>query len=128
MQNVEPKSPQHLDCQFHASQEREEPPAADKIHDSIPTIRRLAVQLQQEVDSLDHKVELKGGSFAEAVRQFEKNLICAALSRTGGNQRHAAKLLGINRTTLHEKIKRHRIVSSTYRSLTGEEGLPENNS
>jgi len=126
MQNVEPKSPQHLDCHFHASQEREEPSAADKIHDCIPRLRRLVVQLQQEIDSLDHKVALKGAGFAEAVRQFEKNLICAALSRTSGNQRHAAKFLGINRTTLHEKIKRYRIVSSTYRSLTGDEGLPKN--
>jgi DNA-binding NtrC family response regulator len=37
---------------------------------------------------------------------YERHLISAALARTGGNQRRAARLLGILPTTLHEKRKR----------------------
>jgi DNA-binding NtrC family response regulator len=37
---------------------------------------------------------------------YERDLITAALSATGGNQRRAAQRLGILPTTLHEKMKR----------------------
>jgi DNA-binding NtrC family response regulator len=37
---------------------------------------------------------------------YERQLISAALVETGGNQRRAARLLGILPTTLHEKLKR----------------------
>ncbi|HSD28853.1 MAG TPA: helix-turn-helix domain-containing protein [Vicinamibacteria bacterium] len=37
---------------------------------------------------------------------YERRLIAAALAETGGNQRRAARLLGILPTTLHEKLKR----------------------
>jgi two-component system nitrogen regulation response regulator GlnG len=37
---------------------------------------------------------------------YERQLIAAALAETGGNQRRAARLLGILPTTLHEKLKR----------------------
>jgi DNA-binding NtrC family response regulator len=37
---------------------------------------------------------------------YERHLITAALAETGGNQRRAARLLGILPTTLHEKRRR----------------------
>ena len=40
------------------------------------------------------------------VLAYERELIAAALAATGGNQRRAARLLGILPTTLHEKLKR----------------------
>jgi DNA-binding NtrC family response regulator len=40
------------------------------------------------------------------VLAYERSLIEAALAETGGNQRRAARLLGLLPTTLHEKIKR----------------------
>jgi DNA-binding NtrC family response regulator len=40
------------------------------------------------------------------VLAYERRLIAAALSEAGGNQRRAARLLGILPTTLHEKLKR----------------------
>ena len=40
---------------------------------------------------------------------WEKKLITAALSRTGGNVPEAAKLLGIGRATLYRKIEEHDI-------------------
>ena len=38
--------------------------------------------------------------------QLEESLIDQALERTGGNRNAAAQLLGLNRTTLVEKLKR----------------------
>ena len=37
---------------------------------------------------------------------YERRLIEEALSATGGNQRGAARALGVLHTTLHEKMKR----------------------
>jgi DNA-binding NtrC family response regulator len=41
-----------------------------------------------------------------AVEAFENALILQALERTGGNKNQAARLLGLNRTTLVEMLKR----------------------
>jgi two-component system response regulator AtoC len=46
---------------------------------------------------------------ATAVAWTEKNCISRALLQTGGNKTEAAKLLGISRKNLWEKIKLHRI-------------------
>jgi len=40
---------------------------------------------------------------------LEKNIILHVLARTHGNQKEAAKILGLNHTTLNEKMKRYRI-------------------
>lgn len=37
---------------------------------------------------------------------YERRLILEALTATGGNQRRAARALGVLPTTLHEKMKR----------------------
>jgi transcriptional regulator with PAS, ATPase and Fis domain len=47
-----------------------------------------------------------GLDFNEAVNEFENELILQALQRTSGNKNQAATLLGLNRTTLVEKLKR----------------------
>lgn len=47
-----------------------------------------------------------GVDFNRLVHEYENKLITSALSRTGGNKKAAAKLLGLNRTTLVEKIKK----------------------
>ena len=49
----------------------------------------------------DEQVDLKSRLLA-----YERDLISAALTETGGNQRRAARQLGILPTTLHEKMKR----------------------
>ena len=46
-------------------------------------------------------IELRG-----ALEELERRLILEALERTGGNRNQAAALLGMNRTTLVEKLKR----------------------
>ncbi len=43
------------------------------------------------------------------IEQMEKLLIAATLQRTGGNIKEAAGVLGIDRSTLYEKIKRYEI-------------------
>ena len=40
------------------------------------------------------------------VKAIERPLVGKVLDKTGGNQVQAAKILGINRNTLHSKIKR----------------------
>ena len=45
-------------------------------------------------------------SLKDMVREFERQLIEAALAASAGNQRRAAATLGLLPTTLHEKMKR----------------------
>ncbi|MCH7707529.1 MAG: sigma-54-dependent Fis family transcriptional regulator, partial [Myxococcales bacterium] len=47
-----------------------------------------------------------GLSFREVVDDFESNLILQALEQTHWNKNQAARLLGLNRTTLLEKVKK----------------------
>ncbi len=44
----------------------------------------------------------------ELLAQLETGLIDQALAQTNGNRAQAAKLLGVQRTTLVEKLKRRR--------------------
>jgi len=49
----------------------------------------------------EERIDLKARLLA-----YERDLITAALADSGGNQRRAARRLGILPTTLHEKMKR----------------------
>jgi transcriptional regulator with GAF, ATPase, and Fis domain len=51
----------------------------------------------------------RGVNFYEEVRRFEIDLIRRALEQTGGHQSRAARLLGMNATTLNSKIKTYNI-------------------
>jgi DNA-binding NtrC family response regulator len=69
----------------------------------------VALQLVDEIESLGtvRTVNLSRGiSLPDEIRAFETHLIQSALERTGGHQTRAAQLLGINLTTLHNKLKR----------------------
>jgi DNA-binding protein Fis len=48
-------------------------------------------------------------NFYDEVRKFETDLIRRALEQTGGHQSRAARLLGLNATTLNSKIKTYNI-------------------
>jgi DNA-binding NtrC family response regulator len=48
-------------------------------------------------------------NFRAAVDRFQSDLIIEALARSGGNKKEAAEYLGLNRTTLIEKIKKLRL-------------------
>ena len=69
------------------------------IHLTVPALReRMSPHLP------DAGLDLRN-----AVESFENELIRQALERTQGNKKQAASLLGLNRTTLVEMLKRKRI-------------------
>jgi len=53
----------------------------------------------------------RGVSFYDEVKRFEIDLILRALEQTGGHQSRAARLLGLNATTLNSKIKSYNILA-----------------
>jgi Nif-specific regulatory protein len=58
----------------------------------------------------------EGGDFAQAVENFERELIIAALKRTGGNQTKAAKDLGTSLRVINYKINKYRIDCRVFRT------------
>jgi DNA-binding NtrC family response regulator len=61
----------------------------------------------------------RGLDFYDEVRRFEIDLIRRALEQTGGHQSRAARLLGMNATTLNSKIKTYNIQLRTERGTGG---------
>ena len=51
----------------------------------------------------------RGIDFYDEGSRFESNLIRRALEQTGGNQKRAADLLGIKKTTINAMIHRYGI-------------------
>lgn len=81
---------------------------SSSIH-NLESLREAAVTLLREVESLARQQEPQNGhhlGLQEEVQRYECELIRHALLRTRGNQRRAAKLLGVKVTTLNCKIKR----------------------
>lgn len=77
----------------------------------LKALREVALKLLSEVESLGGaqlRVR-KNLRLQEEVQQFEVDLIRLALDKTNGNQARAARLLGVNATTLNGKIKRYGI-------------------
>jgi DNA-binding NtrC family response regulator len=68
-----------------------------------------AAALTELASALELRLPDDGVSFNTAVSEFEKMLIVEALNRTGWIKNKAAQLLGLNRTTLVEKIKKKKI-------------------
>jgi transcriptional regulator with PAS, ATPase and Fis domain len=50
---------------------------------------------------------------AEAVREYERTLILSALERGGGSVARAAERLGISRTNLHNKLRKHDLLKAS---------------
>jgi DNA-binding NtrC family response regulator len=76
---------------------------------NINTLREAAMTLLREVESLASQQEPPTSQrlgLQEEMQRYESELIRDALQRTRGNQRRAAKLLGVKVTTLNCKIKR----------------------
>lgn len=57
----------------------------------------------------------RSGIYKDILDIVEKPLIEIVLKQTDGNQKKAAKLLGINRNTLHAKIKKLKINVSKFK-------------
>jgi two-component system NtrC family response regulator len=60
--------------------------------------------------------DLLAGTLPEAVARLEAAMIRRALDRSGGNRAEAARLLGIHRQLLYEKLRLHRIEVSGNRT------------
>jgi DNA-binding NtrC family response regulator len=52
------------------------------------------------------RVSVQGIAFNDVVERIQRDLIAQALELTHGNKNRAAQLLGLNRTTLLEKMKK----------------------
>ena len=74
--------------------------------------RRLT-KTNGEVALPDIEFAEDGLCFNTAVSDFEKALILQSLNKTKWVKNKAAKLLQLNRTTLVEKIKKHRLQESS---------------
>jgi DNA-binding NtrC family response regulator len=91
------------------------------IH-NLDSLREVALMLLREVESLANRQEPQNGQplgLQEEVQRYESELIRHALLRTGGNQRRAAKLLGVKVTTLNCRIKRLGIQTTDYTDKPG---------
>lgn len=94
----------------------------------IATTDEITVEcLRPEVKDPDHGREMfsesegassetdlsRGVNFYDEVKKFEIDLLRRALEQTGGHQSRAARLLGLNATTLNSKIKTYNIIPKT---------------
>ena len=80
----------------------------------LKALEVLVLALLREVEALGKKTDPgseRGLTLSDEVHRFEADIIRAALARTGGRQRRAARLLGVKVTTLNAKIKRYHIDS-----------------
>ena len=78
----------------------------------LGALRELTQVLMEEVTELETVKSLdlsQGINMYDEVRQYETALIRRALRLTGGNQKKAARLLGLLPSTLNDKIKRYQI-------------------
>ena len=83
----------------------------------LETLKSLSLLLVREINSLEERQETlekeieseKSINLLKELQRFEANMIRCALIRSMGKQNKAAKLLGLNTTTLHAKIRRYKI-------------------
>jgi transcriptional regulator with GAF, ATPase, and Fis domain len=78
-----------------------------------PEVRdpNLARDMIKETEGCSEEVDIsRGVNFYDEVRRFETDLIHRALEQTGRHQSRAARLLGLNATTLNSKIKTYNIL------------------
>jgi DNA-binding NtrC family response regulator len=77
-----------------------------------PEVRNpeMAREMMRDSEGFSSDINIsRGVNFYDEVRKFEIDLIRRALEQTGGHQSRAARLLGLNATTLNSKIKTYNI-------------------
>lgn len=82
----------------------------------LKVMKEIALALVEEIEALGYVRSVnisRGINLHEEMRVFEIHLVQSAFERTGRHQTRAAKLLGINLTTLHNKLKRLNISPET---------------
>lgn len=83
----------------------------DRRVEILKEVTRWLLNQLELLSNRDQTTNREYCSFREEVRRFEVELITTALFRAHGSQKKAAKLLGVNNTTLNSKMKRYRISS-----------------
>jgi DNA-binding NtrC family response regulator len=69
-----------------------------------------AMEMIRGTEGTSENIDIaRGVNFYDEVKKFEIDLIRRALNQTGGHQSRAARLLGLNATTLNSKIKNYNI-------------------
>ena len=85
----------------------------ENLVERVEVLRNVAFSLWKEVKTLTSHMKVtrveNGVDLYNEVRRFETDIIERALAHTHGNQTRAARLLGVNLTTLNSKIKRYKI-------------------
>jgi transcriptional regulator with GAF, ATPase, and Fis domain len=86
------------------------------VSNRIEALKTLSKLLLHEVESLSEisptkHLDTTDINLSQKVQQYEVELICNAMLVAKGNQRQAAKMLGMKTTTLHAKIRRYEIDS-----------------
>ncbi len=70
----------------------------------------MAIKMIAATEGVSSDIDLaRGVNFYDEVKKFEIDIIRRALDQTGGHQSRAARLLGLNPTTLNSKIKSYNI-------------------
>ena len=84
----------------------------------VTALGRRVVVGEEELSFLGGAPEaaVPSGTLPEAVARLEVTMIRAALARSGGNRAEAARLLGIHRQLLYEKLRQHGIEVSVNRT------------
>lgn len=70
--------------------------------------------LEQKIVN-DLTITKRGLMYQYIVDRVDRELITAALRTAAGNKVFAAKILGINRNTIHAKIKKLKIQANKYK-------------
>ncbi len=82
---------------------------------NLEMLKQLALTLLEEIEVLKDIHQLRARddvhslNLHDQVRRFEIELMNRALKHTNGHQARAARLLGINVTTFHAKVKRYHL-------------------
>lgn len=85
----------------------------ESITQKLEAIRRISNTVLQEVEIFAERSRpnLKNINFYEEIERLETELILYALYQANGNQRLAAQILNIKKTTLNAKIKKLNLLS-----------------
>ena len=85
---------------------------SETLNDKLILLKEILYSMLDQMETLRNvrTVSVRRGiNLYDEVRRFEIDIIECALEQTSGNQARAARLLGINQTTLNQKIKRYNI-------------------
>jgi len=79
---------------------------ASDLPEAVRGAQRDAVRPAAPVAAAVASLPPEGGDLYTILRELEDRLIAEALERSGGNKNQAARSLGLNRTTLVEKLRK----------------------